>query len=138
VEKLLKRFLLLLTNYCLIEDSGMGLSFAAECKLLCIDKLNKKATWWTFEAFARVCQCILYIRLKITNCGCEIISDTFMGISCLSDTIKSKDKAIPLQAWTGPEGSRRLRLPDLKTRWCGGPPYAPPPPPGIVLGTHFC
>jgi len=26
-----------------------------------------------------------------------------------------KCKAIPLQAWTGPEGSRRLRLPDFKT-----------------------
>jgi len=25
-----------------------------------------------------------------------------------------KGKAIPLQAWTGPEGSRRLRLPDFK------------------------
>ena len=24
-------------------------------------------------------------------------------------------KAIPLQAWTGPEGSRRLRVPDFKT-----------------------
>jgi len=28
--------------------------------------------------------------------------------------IKGK-KAIPLQAWTSPEGSRRLRLPDIKT-----------------------
>jgi len=26
-----------------------------------------------------------------------------------------KGKAIPLQAWTGPEGSRRFRLPDFKT-----------------------
>ena len=26
-----------------------------------------------------------------------------------------KGKAIPLQAWTGPEGSRRLRLQDFKT-----------------------
>jgi hypothetical protein len=26
-----------------------------------------------------------------------------------------KGKTIPLQAWTGPESSRRLRLPDLKT-----------------------
>jgi hypothetical protein len=26
-----------------------------------------------------------------------------------------KVKAIPLQAWTGPEGSRSLRLPDIKT-----------------------
>jgi len=27
----------------------------------------------------------------------------------------SKGKAIPLQAWTGPEGSGRFRLPDFKT-----------------------
>ena len=27
----------------------------------------------------------------------------------------SEGKTIPLQAWTGPEGSRRLRLPDFKT-----------------------
>jgi hypothetical protein len=26
-----------------------------------------------------------------------------------------KGKAIPLQAWTSPEDSRRLRLPDFKT-----------------------
>ena len=26
-----------------------------------------------------------------------------------------EDKAIPLQAWTGPEDSRSLRLPDFKT-----------------------
>jgi len=29
--------------------------------------------------------------------------------------IEGKDKAIPLQAWTGPEGSCSLRLPDFKT-----------------------
>ena len=37
-------------------------------------------------------------------------------------------RTIPLQAWTGPEGSRRLRLPDFKTfdtwRWYGCQPYA--------------
>jgi hypothetical protein len=26
-----------------------------------------------------------------------------------------KSKPIPLQAWTGPEGSRRLKLPDFTT-----------------------
>jgi len=35
--------------------------------------------------------------------------------------LRKKGKVIPLQAWTGPEGSRRLRLPDFKTictwRW---------------------
>ena len=38
-------------------------------------------------------------------------------------------KAIQLQAWTGPEGSRRLRFPDFKTvgtwRWQGCQPCAP-------------
>jgi hypothetical protein len=33
---------------------------------------------------------------------------------CSSRPVK-KGKAIPLQAWTGPESSRRLRLPDFKT-----------------------
>jgi hypothetical protein len=41
----------------------------------------------------------------------------------------SKGKAIPLQALTGPEGSRRVRLPEFKTigtwRWQGCQPYAP-------------
>jgi len=35
--------------------------------------------------------------------------------------MKGKGKTIPLQAWTGPEGSRRSRFPDFKTigtwRW---------------------
>ena len=29
--------------------------------------------------------------------------------------LSCKSRAIPLQAWTGPEGFRRLRLPDFKT-----------------------
>jgi len=39
------------------------------------------------------------------------------GIDRLSRNVgkKGKGKAIPLQAWTGPEGSRRLRLSDFKT-----------------------
>jgi hypothetical protein len=28
---------------------------------------------------------------------------------------KGRGKAIPLQVWTGPEGSRRLRVSDFKT-----------------------
>jgi len=35
--------------------------------------------------------------------------------------VKVKGKAVPLEAWTGSEGSRRLRLPNFKTisklRW---------------------
>jgi hypothetical protein len=34
--------------------------------------------------------------------------------ACREGKGKGKGKAIPLQAWTGPEGSRRLKLPDFK------------------------
>ena len=36
-------------------------------------------------------------------------------VSVSKDKVKGKSKAFPLQAWTGPEGSRRLRFPDFKT-----------------------
>jgi len=32
-----------------------------------------------------------------------------------SSSSKGKGKAIPVKAWRGPEGSRRLRIPNFKT-----------------------
>jgi hypothetical protein len=54
-----------------------------------------------------------------------------------------KGKAVPLQAWSGPEGSRKLRFPDfLTTAQDGGKvvslTHRPPLPPGNTPGTHFC
>jgi len=43
----------------------------------------------------------------------QILADVVMSHRYNLDI--SKGKAIPLQAWTGPEGSRRLRLPQFKT-----------------------
>jgi len=58
-------------------------------------------------------------------------------------TVKGKDKAVPLQAWSGPEGSRKLRFPDfMKTAQDGGKvvslTHRPPLRPGNTPGTHFC
>jgi len=47
---------------------------------------------------------------------------------------KGKGKATPVQAWTGPEGSRRLRLPDLITSAHEGDNLYPP---RNIPGTHF-
>jgi hypothetical protein len=54
-----------------------------------------------------------------------------------------KGKAVPLQAWSGPEDSRTLRLPDYMTKAQDGGKvvsltHRPPLPPGNVPGTHFC
>ena len=38
-----------------------------------------------------------------------------MPVHVFVQKVKVKVKAVPLQAWTGPEGSSRLRLPDFKT-----------------------
>jgi hypothetical protein len=56
---------------------------------------------------------------------------------------KSKGKAVPLPAWSGPEGSRKLRFPDFMTTAQDGGKvvnltHRPPLPPGNTLGTHFC
>ena len=54
----------------------------------------------------------------------------------------SKSKAVLLQAWSGPEGSRKLRFPDFMTTQEGGKDisltHRPHLPPGNPPGTHFC
>jgi len=37
------------------------------------------------------------------------------NVKIQNQLVKGKGKAIPVQAWTGPEGSRRFRLPDFYT-----------------------
>jgi len=54
-----------------------------------------------------------------------------------------KGKAIPLEAWSGPEGSTNLMLPDFMiTAQDGGKvvslTHRLPLPPGNAPGTHFC
>jgi hypothetical protein len=50
------------------------------------------------------------ISFQITN-----TTKYFWSSLLAFNNIIKKGKAIPLQAWTGPEGSRRLRFPDFKT-----------------------
>jgi len=52
-------------------------------------------------------------------------------------------KAVPLQACSEPEGSRKLGFPDFRTTAQGGGEivslmHRPTLPPGNNSGTHFC
>jgi len=56
---------------------------------------------------------------------------------------KGKGKAVPLQAWSGPESSRKLRFPDFMTTAQDSGKvvsitHRPPLPAGNTPGTHFC
>jgi len=54
-----------------------------------------------------------------------------------------KGTSVPLQAWSGPEGSRKLRFPEYVTMAQNGgklisPKNRPPLPPANAPGVHFC
>jgi len=83
---------------------------------------------------------ILYI-LKYVTISCHQWQLLAVFISCYTNIMK--DKAVPLKAWSGPEGSRKLRFPDLMTAAQDGGKVVslrhwPPLPPGNTPGTHFC
>jgi hypothetical protein len=56
---------------------------------------------------------------------------------------EKKGTAVPLQPWSDPENSRKLRSPDFVTTAQDGGKvvsltHRPPLPPGDTPGTHFC
>jgi len=61
----------------------------------------------------------------------------------IAEEVRGTGKAVPLQAWSGPEGSRKLRLPDFVTTAQDGGKvvsltHRPRLPPRNTPGTHFC
>ena len=59
------------------------------------------------------------------------------------DCVKGKGKAVPLQAWSGLGGSRKLRFPGFMTTAQDGGKvvsltHRPPLPPGNTPGNHLC
>jgi len=65
-----------------------------------------------------------------------------MCVSPIQTPKQLKGKAVPLQAWTGPEDSRKLRFPDFVTTAQDGGKVVSlthqPLSPGNTPGTHFC
>ena len=69
-------------------------------------------------------------------------SETALQHACIY-CLHTAVKAVPLRAWTGPEGSRKLRFPDFMTMAQDGGRLTALRtgrfyPPGNIPGTHFC
>jgi len=69
---------------------------------------NTKERWVGLIPSNATKQTGVYTRFLILTL---LLSD----LCLLFTSTQQKGKAIPLQAWSGPEGTRRLRLPDFKT-----------------------
>jgi len=81
------------------------------------------------------------VQYKLTTKNITSISSSSSNSSS-SDSSSSK-VVVKLQAWSGPEGSRKLRFPDFMTTAQDGGKivsltHRPPLPPGNTPGTHFC
>ena len=82
--------------------------------------------------------CFIYTYIYI-----YIYTHTHIRIYIYIYIYKGKDKAVPLQAWSGSVGSRKLRFPDyMRTAQDIGKVVSltnrPPLLPGNDPGTHFC
>jgi hypothetical protein len=88
-----------------------------------------------------LCRIILYYIILSYTCNRGSVVRSLLYATRLD--VKDKDKAVPLQAWSGPEGSRNLRLPGYTTTAQDGGKlvsltHRPPLPPRNAPGTHFC
>jgi hypothetical protein len=104
------------------------------------------------------CERLAGLRLSHGRNGTEVLERNPVISITLSSTIRwwtdlqsnagllskgKKGKAVPLQAWSGPEGSRKLRFPDYMTTAQDvgkvvSLTHRPPLSPGNATGTHFC
>ena len=83
-----------------------------------------------------------WINLSLGRNTYEHVMKSRLPLNVMNFLIK-KGKAVPLQDWGGPEGSRKLRCPDFMTTAQDSGrvvslTHRPPLPPGNAPGTHFC
>jgi len=97
----------------------------------------------------KISHCLLFVKMPSCCCLVRTVSGSFSSdCQCMRGKMgkmgkMGKGKVVPLQAWSGPEGSRKLRFPDfITTAQDGGKvvslTHRPPLPPGNAPGTHFC
>jgi hypothetical protein len=91
----------------------------------------------------RPIKCLVAVSVGLNIHIYRVCQNDWSGLEVDYIYMSGNGKEIPLQALTGPEGSRSLRLPDFKTieirKWQDCQPYAPAAfTPRIIPGTHFC
>jgi hypothetical protein len=98
-----------------------------------------------FHKYLELLRDVVFLRsFSHTSVGTSLLYYAFAFVFSLLLLVGiAKDKAVPLQAWSGPEGSMKLRFPDFMTTAQDGGKvvslkHRPPLPPGNTPGTHLC
>ena len=84
--------------------------------------------------------CVQDATGKLSFCD---VSHPILTTKILLTSARKKGKAVPSQAYSGPEGFRKLRFPDFMTTAQDGGKvvsltHRPPLPQGNTTGTNFC
>ena len=125
-----------------------------------VDSASNRNEYQEYSLGCRVGRCVALTTLAVSCVDCLEIWEpqppgTFRvspGLSplCSADATNMfrgvqlcKNKAVPLLAWSGPEGSRKLRFTDFMTKAQDGSKvvsltHRSPLPTGNTPGTHFC
>jgi len=104
-----------------VNDCNTAFSLRSFCRLLLQLSYIHTTSTFCYIAMFSTYTAILVTKKNFIFSFCttsQFITTPHIAEVCTPAMFVSllvKGKAIPLQAWTGPEGSRRLRLPDFKT-----------------------
>ena len=126
----------LICKFQLKFDSQITPKFLEDSKWANINDIIHCVSVLLMYVYMYVCMYVcMYACIYVCMCICMYISMYVCYVY--------KGKAAPLQAWSGPEGSRKLRFPDFMTTAQDGVKVVsltrrPPLPPGNTPGTHFC
>ena len=128
------------TLFCLKHESLMHLPRIGfyECK----PSMTAKKTLFSANTVIKLRNTNTYIIFKISCNKWHYFNGFKPNNKCMYQCT-SYPKSVPLQAWSGAEGSRKLRFPDyMTTAQHGGKvvslTHRPLLPPGNTPGTHFC
>ena len=139
-------------SYRFVDGLRAGANATAETTVALYGQKQKRVTtMWHVTAVFKLIHNFMCLSTFYTARTESLLRASAMHLQCITINCNArnnentyiKGKAVPLQAWGGPEGSRKLRFPDFVTTAQGGGKvvsltHRPHLPQGNSPGTHFC
>ena len=130
----------------------VGLQYIVNvCNVLCTCRMYCVRVQYIVHVCSVLCTCAIYCaRVECIVHVCNVLCTCAIYCARVNDArnmegikLLRRSTAVPLEAWTGPEGFRKLRFSDFVTTAQDGGKVVSLThrlslPPGNTPGTHFC